>query len=44
MFLRLLPSGYFGPASWRVLFIVFVVATIVAGLLWYLIVWTARNA
>ncbi len=40
----LLPLGYFGPASWRVFFVVLAVALAVAGLLCYLLVYAARYA
>jgi hypothetical protein len=43
MFLNLLPPGYFGPAGWRVLLIVLVVAVIVASLFAWLLVYAARS-
>ena len=42
MFFNLLPSGYFGPASWRTLIIVSAVALVVVSLFCYLIIYAAH--
>ena len=44
MWSSLLPMGTFRPASWRILFIVFVVALIGASWFYYLIVRAAEIA
>ena len=44
MLFSLLPLGYFGPANWKILIIVLIVAVIVVSLFSYLLVHAARVA